>query len=272
MDIQQGYKQTEFGIIPEDWEVKCVQNIFDFPTRTIPCTSFPIRDYVGTENMLPYKRGIVAFENELGYQTVKEYTENDILLSNIRPYLQKIWLSDRCGGCSSDVLVFRVKNTEQNYPAFLYYILSSDDFFKYSMNNAIGTKMPRGDKSAIKEYCIKTPFFHEQRAIAKALNDIDGLIAALDRKIAKKRLIKQGAMQQLLTGKKRLPGFVGEWIETKLGDIANIYQPHTIAQEFFSIHGYNVYGANGLIGKYTKYNHTTNQVLVTCRGSSCGTP
>jgi len=62
----------------------------------------------------------------------------------------------------------------------------------------------------------------EQRAIAEALSDIDGLIAALDKKIAKKRLIKQGAMQQLLTGKKRLPGFSGPWMERKLGAISHI--------------------------------------------------
>ena len=55
------------------------------------------------------------------------------------------------------------------------------------------------------------PSIAEQRAIAEALSDVDGLIAALDKKIAKKRLLKQGAMQQLLTGKKRLPGFTDEW-------------------------------------------------------------
>ena len=65
----------------------------------------------------------------------------------------------------------------------------------------------------------------EQQTIAEALSDIDGLIAALDKKIAKKRLIKQGAMQQLLTGKKRLPGFTDPWVETKLGEILDYEQP-----------------------------------------------
>lgn len=100
---------------------------------------------------------------------------------------------------------------------------------------------------------------------------MDDLIAALDKKIAKKRLVKQGAMQQLLTGKKRLPGFTEEWVDRKLGEISAIYQPQTISQEFFSIDGYDVYGANGIIGKYPFYNHITDQVMITCRGSSCGT-
>lgn len=67
------------------------------------------------------------------------------------------------------------------------------------------------------------PPIAEQRAIAEALSDVDGLIAALDKKIAKKRLLKQGAMQQLLTGKKRLPGFTDKWVEKKLGDIGYTY-------------------------------------------------
>ena len=67
------------------------------------------------------------------------------------------------------------------------------------------------------------PPIAEQRAIAEALSDVDGLIAALDKKIAKKRLLKQGAMQQLLTGKKRLPGFTDKWVEKKLGNIGYTY-------------------------------------------------
>jgi type I restriction enzyme S subunit len=75
------------------------------------------------------------------------------------------------------------------------------------MDNAIGTKMPRGDKNVIKAYNFVLPPLPEQKAIAEALSDVDDLITALDKKIAKKRLVKQGAMQELLTGKKRLHGF-----------------------------------------------------------------
>lgn len=67
------------------------------------------------------------------------------------------------------------------------------------------------------------PPLSEQKAIAEALSDVDELITALDKKIAKKRLIKQGAMQELLTGKKRLPGFTEEWVEKKLGNIGYTY-------------------------------------------------
>ena len=223
MNIPQGYKQTELGIIPEDWEVVTVDDVLDMPTKTTSTTSFLSKYYVGTENMYSLKKGIAPHLGRLPYMQVREYQINDILVSNIRPYLKKIWLANRHGGCSSDVIVFRVKDTEIYSSAYIYTVLSDDSFFKYVMDSAIGTKMPRGDKAAIKAYSLTIPKdIAEQRAIAEALSDVDGLIAALDKKITKKRLLKQGAMQQLLTGKKRLPGFTDEWVEKKLGKISQI--------------------------------------------------
>ncbi len=126
----------------------------------------------------------------------------------------------------------------------------------------------------------------EQRAIAGALSDVDALIGALDQLIAKKRDLKQAAMQQLLTGHQRLPGFapanprftqtdVGmipeDWNATSLGDIASLYQPVTISAKAFTATGYPVYGANGVVGCYHDFNHDTWQITVTCRGSTCGT-
>lgn len=104
-----------------------------------------------------------------------------------------------------------------------------DDIFiprnhKYHLGTLILQK--KGDDYVLNSLEIVFPkTIAEQRAIAEALSDIDGLIAALDKKIAKKRLIKQGAMQQLLTGKKRLPGFTDSWVEKKLGEILDYEQP-----------------------------------------------
>ena len=225
MYIPQGYKQTELGVIPDDWEVITVCDTLDMPTKTIPTSSFNHMYYVGTENMYSDKRGVSLYTGKLPYSQAREYLYNDILTSNIRPYLKKIWLANRCGGCSSDVIVFRVKDIDAYDPRYIYTVLSDDVFFKYSMDNAIGTKMPRGDKAAIKAYTFIAPkYIAEQRAIAEVLSDIDGLIAALDKKIAKKRLIKQGVMQQLLTGKKRLPEYIDKWEYVRFGDCAEIYR------------------------------------------------
>ena len=103
------------------------------------------------------------------------------------------------------------------------------------------------------------------------LSDVDALIAGLEKLIEKKRDIKQAAMQQLLTGQTRLPGFSGEWGIKRLDEIAYLYQPTTISANEFTESGFPVYGANGIVGYYHTANHETSQVTVTCRGSTCGT-
>ena len=267
MSIPQGYKQTELGIIPEDWEVVAVDNILDMPTKTISSVSFNLKYYVGTENMHSLKRGVAPYRGMLPYSQVREYQTNDILISNIRPYLKKIWLANKCGGCSSDVIVFRVKDSNYHYAAYIYTILSDDAFFKYSMDSAIGTKMPRGDKSAIKAYTFAIPKdIAEQRAIAEALSDVDGLIAALDKKIAKKRLLKQGAMQQLLTGKKRLPGFTDEWVERKLGEISHIVTGKKDVNEGCDNGKYPFFTCSTSVSRSNSYSFDKEAILIAGNG------
>ena len=115
------------------------------------------------------------------------------------------------------------------------------------------------------------PSITEQKAIAEALSETDNLIQSVEKLIDKKKKIKQGAMQQLLSGKKRLPEFSGEWEVKKLGEIADVYQPKTISESDFTEDGYLVYGANGIVGRYSFYNHEKWQMTITCRGSTCGT-
>lgn len=99
----------------------------------------------------------------------------------------------------------------------------------------------------------------------------DKAIEKQARLIEKLALRKRALMQRLLSAKLRLPGFSEPWKKVKLGDVAELYQPQTIQSEDLSQTGYPVYGANGLIGYYNNYNHEYPQVVITCRGSSCGT-
>ena len=104
------------------------------------------------------------------------------------------------------------------------FISSNTSFVsKQKAAKAQGDAVVHITSDALKTIIITIPPLSEQKAIAEALSSVDNLIEALDKKIAKKRLIKQGAMQQLLTGKKRLPGFTEEWVEKKLGDIGYTY-------------------------------------------------
>ena len=215
--VKQGYKQTEIGVIPEDWSVNELESIVQFCTKTVPVDSINITSYVGTENMIANIGGVTKNFLQINYKNIREYLKNDILLSNIRPYLKKIWLSTRHGGCSNDVLVLRNIQADMHFHQYIFFALSKESFFDYVMENAVGTKMPRGDKQIIKTYKLLTPPITEQKHIAEALSDVDNMISALEKLIAKKKAVKQGAMQELLTGKKRLPGFAGEWKEKQIG-------------------------------------------------------
>ena len=79
------------------------------------------------------------------------------MIGNIRPYLKKIWLADCIGGTSGDVLAIQINDRTQITPKFLYYIMSSENFFLYDVQNSRGAKMPRGDKEAVMKYNLPVP-------------------------------------------------------------------------------------------------------------------
>lgn len=136
-------------------------------------------DYISTENMLPNKGGITTASSLPSTAQTQAYMKDDVLVSNIRPYFKKIWLADCNGGCSNDVLVFRAN--EDTDARFLYYVLADDAFFDYSTATSKGTKMPRGDKTAIMQYEVPHFDLQTQKKIAGVLADIDDKIALNDR-------------------------------------------------------------------------------------------
>ena len=129
------------------------------------------QNYISTENMLQNRGGICDAEILPSTLKVSNFAENDILISNIRPYFKKIWRAKFCGGCSNDILVMRAK--QNCNPIFLYYILSSDSFFSYATHTSKGTKMPRGDKKAIMNYQVPDLSYQAQKIIGEFLNVFD---------------------------------------------------------------------------------------------------
>ncbi len=187
------------------WKRIELQEALAFCTATIPTENIDVNDYVDTENMLKDRGGVVVNTKPLSYAKVCEYLSGDILVSNIRPYLKKIWFAVHNGGCSSDVLVLRSIDAERYDPAYCFLLLARDDFFSYAANNSSGTKMPRGDKDAIKRYLLRVPeSIDEQRAIAEVLMTADLEINNLEHKLEKYKQIRQGMMRELLTGRIRL--------------------------------------------------------------------
>jgi type I restriction enzyme S subunit len=125
------------------------------------------------------------------------------------------------------------------------------------------------------EFKILLPPLPEQKKIAQILSTWDKAITTTEQLLVNSQQQKKALMQQLLTGKKRLLDdngvrFCGEWESKSLSDIAEVYQPKTISQSILTETGYPVYGANGIIGFYEEFNHATEQIAVTCRGSTCG--
>ena len=232
-DIPHGYKQTELGIIPEDWEVVAFKDLGSFSkgsgisraeanTGRIPCIRYGElythhNDYVKSFN---------SFISQEVASKAKLIKNGDILFAASGETKEDIGKS------------VAYTNLHEAYAGGDIIIVSTNSFIcdakyiGYASNAPIAAKQKatRGQGDAvvhittesIKSIAIPLPPLPEQQAIAEALSDVDDLIAALDKKIAKKRLVKQGAMQQLLTGKKRLPGFTEEWVEKKLGDISRI--------------------------------------------------
>ena len=136
-----------------------------------------MESYVTTDNMLQNCEGIRPYDGTDNITSAIVYQKGDILLSNIRPYLKKIWQADRNGSCSPDVLVLRPDNNKVD-ERFLYYSLRRDVFFDYIMNEAgtRGLKMPRGNKDGIIQYRIALPDITEQKRIANEIANLDLLI------------------------------------------------------------------------------------------------
>ena len=145
-------------------------DIAAYVTDRISSSEISLFEYVTTDSLLQNKRGRDIAQNLPPVPcSLTKYHKGDVLVSNIRPYLKKVWLADTDGGCSNDVLVFRAM--EDHSHNFLYAVLLNDSFFEYAMQGAKGSKMPRGDKNQIMRYEIPT-FSLSEENVGKLVVDI----------------------------------------------------------------------------------------------------
>ena len=165
-----------------EWRFVHLEEVAEFQKQRIFTALLNNGNYISTENILQNFEGIQYSSSIPANTNVIEYQKGDILLSNIRPYLKKVWFADRKGGCSADVFVLRGDKCDQH---FLYYVIASNRFINYVMSGAKGVKMPRGDKSQMEKYAFSIPTNTEQRKIAKFLSMLDERIG-LQNKIIEK--------------------------------------------------------------------------------------
>ena len=156
-----------------EWKVVKLEDVCYFGNDKIETKMISLEDYISTENMLPNKGGISIASSLPSTKVVRMYEKNDVLISNIRPYFKKIWFARKIGGASNDVLILKGRNKKILDNKFMYYYLSQDGFFSYVTATAKGTKMPRGDKTAIMNYKINLPTIQEQENIVRILTSLD---------------------------------------------------------------------------------------------------
>ena len=197
------FKDTEIGKIPEEWEVKKLGAVFDIVNG---------RDYkhLNTGKIPVYGTGgLMTYVNEYLYDGETVCIGRKGTINMPQYHNGKIWTVDT---------LFYTYNFRKTDVKFLYYLTQRIDWNSY--NTATG--VPSLTSQNISNILVSFPPLHEQHRIASALTSIDNLISSLGKQIEKKKNIKQGAMQQLLTGKTRLKGFSELWVKRKLGDNATI--------------------------------------------------
>ncbi|MBQ6616228.1 MAG: restriction endonuclease subunit S [Thermoguttaceae bacterium] len=133
--------------------------------------------------MLQKCAGIREYSEELPNGNVTGFECDDILLSNIRPYLQKLWLATFSGGCSNDVLVLRAKDKSVSNPSFYAAYLKRPAFFEYIMQDVNGAKMPRGKKDHIISFTVPVVDIKKQIEIANIVTAVETQIKEAEKKL-----------------------------------------------------------------------------------------
>ena len=240
----EGYKRTEVGVIPEDWSVKQLDELAHINPENLSDSTNPdfAFNYISLEQV---DRGKLLNHSEEIFRNApsrarRYLQEGDVLMSTVRPNLMAhlhFHLQVPNAVCSTGFAVLRAKQGISD-TRYLYAHLFGHTFNKQVEKILAGSNYPAINSSDIKLIKLPCPYdLSEQRAIADALSDVDGLLKSLDALIAKKRAIKQAAMQQLLTGKIRLPGFSGEWETKRLGDVASFFKGLSLSKTDLSLDG-----------------------------------
>jgi type I restriction enzyme S subunit len=243
MELRPGYKQTEVGVIPEEWDVKPLAALFNFSGGFTAS-----RNQLSSEGYCYLHYGDIHKSTKTFIDVQAEYQDIPKLDISLKCVPSASLLDDGDvvfvdaseddEGTSKHVVVINKEDTtyisglhtivaksttDDLEHAYRRYCFQTRDIKRQFYFYAVGTKVSGISKANIAKLLIPLPTLPEQRAIAAALSDVDALLAKLDQLIAKKRDIKQAVMQQLLTGKQRLPGFSGEWEVKPLNSISSMH-------------------------------------------------
>jgi len=271
--VKPGYKQTEVGVIPEDWEVVPIESLCD-PNAPIRYGIVQVgRNVVGGVPVVAIKHLDGRFGDELhlcdsriesGYARSRVQA-GDVLVS-IKGTIGRVGVvpSGFVGNISRDLARLRPsRNTSAEY---LAQQLSGPPTRASVEAATVGTTRLELSIATLRKLPALCPPPNEQRAIAEALSDADALIESLESLIAKKQQIKQGAMQELLTGKRRLPGFSGEWEQKRLGELAHVQTGSKNNQDKIDDGRYPFFVRSQYVEKINSYAYDCEAILIPGEG------
>ena len=231
MGLKPGYKRTEVGVIPEEWEVKTLDALTTLLTNGFVGTATSA--YVDSEEGIPYIQGYNVWENHFNFHGMKRVSRafhsrnqksclqpGDILTIQTGDIGVTAVVPPELAGANCHALIISRLRNQAGDPKFYCHYFNSERGRSSFKEIETGTTMKHLNCGDMRKLLLPCPPVSEQRAIATALSDVDALLTQLDRLIAKKRDIKQAVMQELLTGKTRLPGFGGEWVNGRLDEVA----------------------------------------------------
>ena len=228
LDVPVGYRRTEVGVIPEDWEARSLRStLAESPSYGINAPAVPF------DGSLPTYIRITDIGSDGRFRPTPRVSVNgahatsfflkpgDLVFARTGASVGKSYLYDRRDGplVFAGFLIRLTPDPSRLRPAFIAYYVQTGRYWRWIANNSARSGQPGINSREYGSLPIPVPPVAEQQAIAAVLSDVDELIGSLEALIAKKRAIKQATMQRLLTGRTRLPGFGGEWEAVRAGDI-----------------------------------------------------
>jgi type I restriction enzyme S subunit len=280
MELKPGYKQSEVGVIPEDWEVVTASDacslVVDCKNRTPPIVDASEYAVVRTTNVRDgqFIQEDLRFTDEISY---REWTARavpqagDIMITREAPLGEVCAVPETHKVCLGQRMMIYRPSPSKTDSRYLLYSLMSLPVRANLMRKIGGSTVGHAKVDDIRFLKLPLPPLSEQRTIATLLSDTDALLASLKQLIAKKRDIKQAAMQELLTGKRRLPGFEGEWEVKRLGVLCSMKSGEGItAKSIDAVSPFPCYGGNGLRGFTSRFTHEGDYCLIGRVGALCG--
>lgn len=242
MEVKVGYKTTAVGVFPDDWEVQQLSAIADVRDGTHESPKYVKQGvtFVTSKNIV---NGAIDFTDVtfISMQDAENCNKRsrvdkgDILMSMIGTIGNCVLIDFEPEFCIKNVALIKPAKVEAR---FMIQLLFSQFYQKYLIEKLAGGIQKFISLSVLRQLDVPLPSTQpEQRAIATALSDVDTLINSLERLIAKKRDLKQAAMQELLSGKRRLPGFSGEWEECTLSEIGMFAKGKGIRKDELVVEG-----------------------------------